>query len=173
MRTVQGKTLQVQACVADAASMVRVRSMWAVVAALIVGISVQLAPATASAAAPVTTAAERVAAADIAVTKVGAKYKAGSAGPAAFDCSGLTSFAFQQAGADLGVRSSQDMAKLGAIIRRAGIQKGDLVFTWDKAFGHVGIAISATKYVHAPATGRTVELAPIPAGKALIAVRRP
>lgn len=127
----------------------------------------------ASAAPTRATSAQRAAAADIAVQQVGDKYQRGSAGPDAFDCSGLTAFAFTSAGFELGARSSQDMAKLGAIIRRPAIQKGDLVYTWDKTFGHVGIAISPTKYVHAPGAGRAVAIAPIPAGKALIAVRRP
>lgn len=125
-------------------------------------------------AAPITTTPKiRATAAKVAVRKVGAPYILGAAGPRTFDCSGLVDFSFRAAGRSLGVRTSQQMAKLGAGIRRTAIKPGDLVFTWSRTFGHVGIAIDARRYVHAPAPGRKVVVAPIPAGSGLIAVRRP
>lgn len=132
-----------------------------------------LLPSLAAAAPVTTTPVIRAAAAGAAKKKVGAPYVRGAAGPLRFDCSGLVDFAYRVAKKPLGVRSSFDMAKLGAGIRRTAIRPGDLVFTWDKRFGHVGIATSATTYVHAPAPGRKVIVAPIPAGGGLIAVRRP
>ena len=129
---------------------------------------------TSSGAAPMkTSAATRASAAKFAAKQVGDPYRLGAVGPNAFDCSGLVDFAFRAAGTSLGVRTSQDMARLGAHIRRAAIRPGDLIFTWSRGFGHVGMAVSATRYVHAPAPGRRVTIAPIPAGAGLVAVRRP
>jgi cell wall-associated NlpC family hydrolase len=125
-------------------------------------------------AAPIkTTPKIRATAALAAKKKVGAPYVSGAAGPRTFDCSGLVDFAYRVAGKRLGVRTSQQMARLGAGIRRTAVRPGDLVFTWTRGFGHVGIAIDRTHYIHAPAPGRRVTLAPIPAGTGLLAVRRP
>lgn len=130
--------------------------------------------ATSAGAAPITTTlAQRAAAATAATKKVGAPYRLGAAGPRAFDCSGLVDFAYRVAGIQLGARTSQEQSKLGAKIRRSAIRRGDLVFTWSRSYGHVGIAIGMGRYVHAPAPGRKVTIAPIPAGAGLIAVRRP
>lgn len=127
-----------------------------------------------SAAAPMkTTPKVRAHAALAAKREIGAPYVTGAAGPRSFDCSGLVDFAYRVAGKSLGVRTSQQMARLGAKIRRAGVRPGDLVFTWTRGFGHVGIAVDRTHYIHAPAPGRKVTLAPIPAGAGLLAVRRP
>lgn len=140
-------------------------------AVLVAGAGSLPAPA---AGAPVTTSpALRATAAKVAAGKVGAPYTLGAAGPRRFDCSGLVDFAYRAAGRSLGVRTSQQMARLGAGIRRTAIRPGDLVFTWSRSYGHVGVAIDAKRYVHAPAPGRRVTIAPIPAGTGLVAVRRP
>lgn len=60
-----------------------------------------------------------------ALTRAGKPYSYGAAGPNAFDCSGLTSWAYAQAGKRLPRTSS---AQAGATIRVARPQIGDLVF---------------------------------------------
>jgi len=110
-----------------------------------------------------TTPAQRAAAADVAVAKRGAPYHWGSAGPRRFDCSGLVDFAFRRAGRTLGVRTSQQMWRLGRHVSRSALRRGDLVYTWDRRAGHVGLYLGNGRYVHAPGRGRRVEIAPLPA----------
>lgn len=152
--------------------MLRSRTHIATVLAVVAGGSAVL-PSTGATAPMVTTPKIRAVASKVAIKKVGAPYVLGATGPRTFDCSGLVDFAYRAAGRSLGVRTSEQMARLGAGIRRTAIRPGDLVFTWSRSFGHVGIAIDAKRYVHAPAPGRRVIVAPIPAGGGLIAVRRP
>jgi len=115
-------------------------------------------------AAPVRTSqAQRTHAAALAQFKAGSPYGRGAAGPRSFDCSGLVGFAYRTAGVDLGVRTSFEMARAGAGIARHDLQRGDLVFTWDRAKGHVGIYLGMGRYVHSPAPGRRVAISPLPA----------
>jgi cell wall-associated NlpC family hydrolase len=127
----------------------------------------------ASAGTVLTTPAARAAAADAALAKVGSPYHRGSMGPKRFDCSGLVGFAYRAAGAPLAGRSSYDFWASGAHVRRAALQRGDLVYTWDRAFGHVGIYLGSGQYVHSPGTGRRVEVAPLPAGRDFVGAVRP
>lgn len=117
--------------------------------------------------------AQREAATVAALAKVGSRYRAGSAGPRRFDCSGLVSFAFTVAGAPLAGRSSHDLWRHGAHIRRGALRRGDLVWTWDRTLGHVGIYIGGGRYVHAPGKGRRVEVAAMPTGLGYIGAVRP
>jgi cell wall-associated NlpC family hydrolase len=120
-----------------------------------------------------TTPQVRAAAADAAIAKVGSPYRRGSMGPKRFDCSGLVDFAFRVAGFPLTGRSSFDFWALGAHVRRAALQRGDLVYTWDRQHGHVGIYLGDGTYVHSPGTGRHVEIAPLPAGANFVGAVRP
>lgn len=120
-----------------------------------------------------TTPAQREAATVAALAKVGSPYHAGSAGPRRFDCSGLVTYAFQLAGSPLAARSSFDLWKHGARIRRGALQRGDLVWTWDRSLGHVGIYVGDGRYVHAPGRGRRVEVAALPVGAGYVGAVRP
>jgi len=82
-----------------------------------------------------------------ALSKVGAPYRYGSAGPNAFDCSGLVSWAFKNAGTSL-PRSSRAMSTAGKAVSKSDLQPGDLVFFY-KPVSHVGIYIGDGKIVHA------------------------
>jgi cell wall-associated NlpC family hydrolase len=146
------------------------------VMAMVLGVvAALLAPAHASAAerTVTTTAKQRVAAADRAVTKLRAPYRAGAAGPSHFDCSGLVTWAFRAAGKPLTGRSSFDLWKTGVQIGRTALKRGDLVWTWDRSRGHVGIYLGGGKYVHAPGAGRGVEVAPLPSGRNFVGAVRP
>jgi peptidoglycan DL-endopeptidase CwlO len=76
-------------------------------------------------------------------TKLGLPYALGGVGPASYDCSGLTQWAFAQAGVTL-PRTSFEQASAGVHVDRAAVQAGDLVFFDANGPGasHVGIATS-------------------------------
>ena len=133
------------------------------ISAMITIVAAFFAPQDAQAAPIRTTADQRAKAATFATGKIGAPYRYGAAGPTSFDCSGLVGWAYRKAGKPLGVRTSQEMWRLGVKRTRAQLQKGDLVYTWDKNHGHVGIFIGQGKYVHAPGAGRRVQKAALPA----------
>ena len=55
------------------------------------------------------------------------------------------------------------------------IQAGDLIFliTRDnEVINHVGLAISSTQWIHAPAPGQPVRVGSIPSKSVIVAVRR-
>ena len=85
-----------------------------------------------------------------ALSKVGASYASGAAGPDAFDCSGLTMWALQRAG--IGApHSSYAQYAMGSGVGRSEIRRGDLVFFDSAGAGasHVALATSATTAVSA------------------------
>ncbi|MCB0877660.1 MAG: C40 family peptidase [Thermoleophilia bacterium] len=143
---------------------------------MLVLVAAMLLPAAANAAAArtvTTTAKQRVTAANIAVKKLRSPYRSGAAGPGRFDCSGLVTWAFRQAGKPLEGRSSFDLWKTGVQIGRMALRRGDLVWTWDRRHGHVGIYLGGGRYVHAPGQGRGVEVAPLPSGRNFVGAIRP
>ena len=85
-----------------------------------------------------------------ALTKVGAAYASGAAGPEAFDCSGLTMWALGRAGI-AAPHSSFAQFAMGAGVARSDIRRGDLVFfdSFGAGASHVGIATSSTTAVSA------------------------
>jgi cell wall-associated NlpC family hydrolase len=94
------------------------------------------------------------AAVSAALSKVGDPYQSGATGPSAFDCSGLTQWAFRQAGISL-PRTSYAQYGTGTAVSKGNIQAGDLVFFSTDGAGasHVGIATSATTAVSATSHG--------------------
>lgn len=82
-----------------------------------------------------------------ALTKVGAPYRWGAAGPNAFDCSGLVSWAYSGSGVAL-PRSSRAMAGVGKRVSRSELRPGDLVFFY-RPISHVGIYVGNGRIVHA------------------------
>jgi cell wall-associated NlpC family hydrolase len=89
-----------------------------------------------------------------AVAQIGDGYAWGGSGPDAFDCSGLTAFAFARAGVAL-PHNSQGQAAVGRPVARDDIRAGDLVFfsTAGPGASHVGIATGATTVVSATNSG--------------------
>jgi cell wall-associated NlpC family hydrolase len=88
---------------------------------------------------------------------VGAPYRWGSAGPRAFDCSGLVWAAYQSAGVRL-PRTSQSQYHTGHRVGRTALKPGDLVFFGanPRSVSHVGIYVGNGRMIHSPRPGRTV-----------------
>jgi cell wall-associated NlpC family hydrolase len=80
----------------------------------------------------------------------------GASGPGSFDCSGLTSWAFKQAGITL-PRSSSAQARVGTPVSWSEMQPGDLVFYYSPV-SHVGIYAGGGNMWNAPHTGARVRL---------------
>ncbi|MEV4105580.1 NlpC/P60 family protein [Nonomuraea sp. NPDC049649] len=84
------------------------------------------------------------------------------AGTRGFDCSGLAEYAWAKAGVRVGGDTSMQW-NAGTRVPRSKIRPGDLIFfAYDPknpaTIHHVGIAIDATRMVHAPSTGSTVRI---------------
>ncbi|OMQ13893.1 hypothetical protein A7K94_0220440, partial [Modestobacter sp. VKM Ac-2676] len=94
------------------------------------------------------------AAVDTALAQIGDPYVWGAGGPSAFDCSGLTQYAYAAAGIRL-PHSSRVQATMGTAVSRAELQPGDLVFFYTPV-SHVGMYIGNGKMVHAPTFGSPV-----------------
>ncbi|MFC7975364.1 C40 family peptidase [Streptomyces cinereoruber] len=94
----------------------------------------------------------------VAASKKGAPYRYGATGPSRFDCSGLTLYAYKQAGKSL-PRTAQQQYNKTSRVSASGRQKGDLVFfhSGGKVY-HVGIYAGSGKLWHSPKTGSWVKL---------------
>ncbi|MER7771485.1 NlpC/P60 family protein [Kitasatospora sp. NPDC096140] len=91
--------------------------------------------------------------------QLGKPYGWSKTGPDSFDCSGLTSQAYRAGGRTIS-RMSQDQWNDGPHVDRANLQPGDLVFFYDDLH-HVGLYIGDGKMIHAPRTGKNIEVLPI------------
>ena len=89
-----------------------------------------------------------------ALAQVGDPYQSAGVGPDAFDCSGLTMFAFAAAGIDL-PHSSRSQSTMGTQVTRAELLPGDLVFFYTP-ISHVALYIGDGMIVHARTFGSPV-----------------
>ena len=89
---------------------------------------------------------------DAARSQIGTPYVWGGTGPGGFDCSGLTSWSYQQVGKSI-PRTSQAQANGGAPV--ATPQLGDIVVFYPGAT-HVGIYSGGGNVIHAPQAGQNV-----------------
>ena len=97
----------------------------------------------------------------VARKKIGTPYRAGAAGPNAFDCGGFTQFVFRRAlGIDIG-RSSLNQFQRVERISKKKARPGDLVFFFERGAQHVGIYIGNGKMIDAPRAGEKVRVSPI------------
>lgn len=96
---------------------------------------------------------------EAAQTKVGAPYVWGATGPDSFDCSGLTSWAYSQAGIDI-PRTSQAQSSGGTQVAKGDLQPGDIVSFYGGAT-HVGIYAGDGQILHASTEGVPVGYAPL------------
>ncbi len=93
---------------------------------------------------------------DVAMAQRGDPYRWGAAGPNAFDCSGLTQYAFAKAGKRL-PHSSRMQSTMGRYVSKANLRPGDLVFFY-RPVGHVAMYIGNGKIVHASRAGQPVNV---------------
>jgi cell wall-associated NlpC family hydrolase len=113
-------------------------------------------------AAPAPTAAAQVAV-NTALAQLGDPYAWGAAGPSAFDCSGLTEYAYAAAGIYL-PHSSSMQSTMGTPVAYSDLQPGDLVFFYTPV-SHVAMYIGNGQIVQASTYGQPVavtELAYMP-----------
>ncbi len=112
-----------------------------------------------------------------AYAQLGKPYRFFTAGPDTFDCSGLVMAAYAQIGIPM-IHHAASQATMGTAVDiwSEPIKPGDLIFMATHndptAINHVGIAVDATHWIHAPAPGDVVSLAPIPPKGVLATVRR-
>ncbi|SOC51744.1 Cell wall-associated hydrolase, NlpC family [Blastococcus aggregatus] len=107
---------------------------------------------------------------DTAMAQRGKPYVWAAGGPKAFDCSGLTQYAFKAAGINL-PHSSRMQSQMGRSVARGDLQPGDLVFFYSPV-SHVGIYIGNGQMVHAPTSGDVVKVAPVDAVGGYAGARR-
>lgn len=119
---------------------------------------------------PKPSAAER--AVSRALEVVGVPYRYGGESPDGFDCSGLVRWSYGQVGVDL-PHNSYALYSVGRRVERSRIAPGDVLFF--EGLGHVGLYLGKGRMVHAPYTGKDVEVISLAAtnyGRRLIGARR-
>jgi cell wall-associated NlpC family hydrolase len=92
-------------------------------------------------------------------SKLGSAYVWASAGPSTFDCSGLTMWAWAQAGVSLPHSSSMQYGS-GSKVSASSLQPGDLVF-YGSPIHHVALYVGGGQVIHAPQTGDVVRYASV------------
>ena len=106
-----------------------------------------------------------------AMAQQGVRYVYATSKPGvSFDCSGLTHYAWGQAGVYL-PRNSRAQAAATPRVSPAAAQPGDLIFYYSP-ISHVGIYLGNGQLVHAPNSGTVVKVASVSWGK-VTAVGRP
>mgnify|MGYP000950897905 CR=1 FL=1 len=103
--------------------------------------------------------------------QLGVRYAYATSNPGvSFDCSGLTHYAWAQAGVYLPRNSAAQAASIPRV-PAAAAQPGDLIFYYSP-ISHVGIYLGGGAYIHAPATGDVVKISSVNWNK-VTAVGRP
>lgn len=104
-----------------------------------------------------------------AVRQLGKPYEWGAEGPTSYDCSGLTSQAWAEAGTPIPRTSQQQWAQLPRIPLEE-LRPGDLVIYFPDAT-HVAIYAGEGWVIQAPRPGETIKLSPMASNPVLGAVR--
>lgn len=106
-----------------------------------------------------------------ALSQLGVPYKFATAEPGvSFDCSGLTAWAWGQAGVSLPRVSRAQFAALPHV-PASEAKPGDLIFYYTP-IGHVGLYLGSGQMVHAPQSGTTVSITVVHWNK-VVGVGRP
>jgi cell wall-associated NlpC family hydrolase len=96
---------------------------------------------------------------DTAMKLRGVRYRNGGSDPSGFDCSGFVQWVFAKNGVLL-ARDVREQYGAGQKIGLRDVQPGDLVFfqTVSRGASHVGVAIGADQFVHAPSSTGVVRV---------------
>jgi murein DD-endopeptidase len=90
---------------------------------------------------------------------IGTPYRWGGESPGGFDCSGLVYYSFGKAGADV-PRTTAQLLHASRPVSLEQARTGDLVFFSSAGKpSHVGIYLEEGRFVHAPSSGKRVEIA--------------
>lgn len=106
-----------------------------------------------------------------AMSQLGVPYRFAAESPGvAFDCSGLTKYAWGQAGVYL---PHQSAAQYGSLphVSQGEVQPGDLIF-YKSPIGHVAMYIGGGSLIHAPRSGDVVKVAAVNWAK-VVGIGRP
>ncbi|MEU0007773.1 NlpC/P60 family protein [Streptomyces sp. NPDC006314] len=104
-----------------------------------------------------------------AMDQLGKPYQWGAQGPSAYDCSGLTSQAWEHAGTPI-PRTSQEQWKQLKRVPLNELRPGDLVIYFPEAT-HVAMYVGGGRVVQAPRPGENVKVSPLASYPVLGAVR--
>jgi cell wall-associated NlpC family hydrolase len=102
------------------------------------------------------TSSKGAAAVFYAMKAIGKPYRWAAAGPNAFDCSGLTMWAYRKAGVSLPHSSGSQIGQ-GPRISKSNLEPGDLVF-FGSPIHHVGMYVGGGDFIHSPSSGSTVRI---------------
>ncbi|PKW15158.1 NlpC/P60 family protein [Saccharopolyspora spinosa] len=111
-----------------------------------------------------------VAAVNAALSKQGSSYVWGAKGPSTFDCSGLTYWAYKNAGVTIGGSTKTQVGE-GRSVSASDLKPGDLIFFYSPV-SHVAMYIGNGKAVHAPTEGDVVKVADYKKIGPVTAIRR-
>ncbi|RAY13256.1 hypothetical protein DPM19_21785 [Actinomadura craniellae] len=98
---------------------------------------------------------------NFAYAQIGKPYQYGAEGPGSYDCSGLTMKAWAAAGVSI-TRTTHSQHAATRRVSYENLQPGDLVFF--SGLGHVGMYAGNGQMVHAPSSGKNVQVVNITSG---------
>ncbi|KRK35387.1 NlpC P60 family protein [Loigolactobacillus bifermentans DSM 20003] len=91
-------------------------------------------------------------------SQLGVPYAWGGTGNGGFDCSGLTQYAYNQAGKQIG-RTTTAQESAGSRVSVSQLQAGDLMFWGNQGSTyHTAVYIGNNQYIAAPQPGQSVEV---------------
>lgn len=97
-------------------------------------------------------------AAEIAMRQVGVPYRYGGASSNGFDCSGLVHYSYAEAGKSV-PRTTAGLWQGARPLSYGELRTGDvLFFRIEGKMSHVGMYVGNGRFVHAPASGRSVSV---------------
>ncbi|MFC4467809.1 C40 family peptidase, partial [Streptomyces xiangluensis] len=79
--------------------------------------------------------------------------------PNSYDCSGLTGASWRAAGVSL-PRTVQQQYDAGRKVAKSDLQPGDIIY-WYNSTQHNGMYVGNGKAIHAPRTGKNIEIVPL------------
>ncbi len=109
---------------------------------------------------PVSNSSKQSAIVNLAYAQLGKPYVWGAEGPNSFDCSGLMTYIFKNAGSINLPRTSSQQSNFGTTVSKSNLQPGDLIFSSTDGSGgvsHVGVYVGNGEMIHAPKPGDVVK----------------